>query len=154
MREHHVVEAVLDAFVELTALHAAAVAAAEKGWTTLAKYDRADLRCAACPYRRSLTDRPMVNPTTFSVEWKGRRCALGPTIQFKLIQRLSWHTERYYSYDDLMENVWKGRYSRSTVRSAVKRLRQALYQAGMDDLAKAIKGRGECYGLILHQGGF
>lgn len=154
MRQHELVETILDAFAELAALHAAAAATAERAWSLLAEHDEADLRCPACRHQACPSGRPVVNTTTFSVEWRGRLCALGPTIQFKLIQRLSRRTERYYPYTDLMEDVWDRRCSNTTVRSAVKRLRRALCDAGMDDLAEAIKGRGECYGLFLNGDGF
>ena len=91
----------------------------------------------------------MVNPTTFTVEWNGRRCNLGPSILFKLIYLLARRPDRYLTYDILMENVWERRCSNTTIRSAVKRLRRALRDAGMSELAAAIKGWGECYGVFL-----
>jgi DNA-binding response OmpR family regulator len=94
-------------------------------------------------------DRLMVDPMTFTVEWHGQHCNLGPTILFKLIQRLARRPGRYFTYDILMKDVWERRCSNATIRSAVKRLRRAMRDAGMPELADAIRGRGECYGVFL-----
>jgi DNA-binding response OmpR family regulator len=91
----------------------------------------------------------MVNPTTFTVEWHGQRCDLGPSILFKLIQRLARRPDHYFTYDILMEEVWEQRCSNTTIRSAVKRLRRAMRDAGMHELATAIRGRRECYGVFI-----
>ena len=87
---------------------------------------------------------------TFTVEWRDLRCDLGPSILFKLIQRLSRRPGRYFTYDILMEDIWERRCANTTVRSAIKRLRRALCDAGMHELAAAIRGRRECYGLFLN----
>jgi len=152
MQQHELFEFVLDAFAELATLHAAAAAAAERAWSMLAKHDESDLQgvsCSDCHRGYLPHDRLMVNPTTFTVEWHGQRCDLGPSILFKLIQRLARRPGRYFTYDILMEDVWEQRCSNTTVRSAVKRLRRAMRDAGMPELAAAIRGRGECYGLFL-----
>jgi DNA-binding response OmpR family regulator len=156
MRQQQLVEIILDAFAELATLHAAAAAAAERAWSVLSEHDDLDVRgiaCSQCHHGRFVSDRLRVDTATFTVEWHGRRCDLGPGIPFKLLQRLSRHPDRYYSYSILMTDVWERRCSTSTVRSAVKRLRQALCEVGMDDLADAIKGCGECYGLFLNGDG-
>ena len=49
-----------------------------------------------------------------------------------------------------MDDVWDRRCADTTVRSAVKRLRRALCDADMSDLADAIRGRGQCYGVFLN----
>jgi DNA-binding response OmpR family regulator len=156
MRHHELVEIILDAFAELATLHAAAAAAAERAWSVLSEHEDLELRgvaCGQCRHRQLAVDRPRVDAATFTVEWHGRRCDLGPGILFKLLQRLSRHADRYYPYSILMTDVWERRCSKTTVRSAVKRLRRALCEGGMDDLADAIKGRGECYGLFLNGDG-
>ena len=153
MRQHELAEMILDAFAELATLHAAAAATAEGAWSAMAEHDEADLRripCARCQHRQLPAGRPLVNAATFSVEWRGRRCDLGPSILFKLIQRLLRRPDRYYPYDILMDDVWDRRCSNTTVRSAVKRLRRALCNAGMSDLADAIRGRERCYGVFLN----
>jgi DNA-binding response OmpR family regulator len=151
MQQHELFEFLLDTFAELATLHAAAAAAAEQAWSVLAKHE-ADLQGVSCgdSHRGCLShDRLMVNPTTFTVEWHGQRCDLGPSILFKLIQRLAHRPGRYFTYDILMEDVWEQRCSNTTIRSAVKRLRRAMRDAGMPELATAIRGRGECYGVFL-----
>ena len=147
MRQHELVETILDAFAELATLHAAAATTAERAWSALAEQDEADMRqmpCARCQHRQLPTGRPLANAATFSVAWQGRRCDLGPSILFKLIQRLLRRPDRFYPYDVLMDDVWDRRCSNTTVRSAVKRLRRALCDAGMRDLADAIRGRERC----------
>lgn len=153
MRQHELAETILDAFAELATLHAAAAATAERAWSALAEHDDADLQgvsCARCQHRQLSAGRPLVNAATFSVEWRGRRCDLGPSILFRLIQRLLRRPDRYYPYDILMDDVWDRRCSDTTVRSAITRLRQALRAAGMSDLADAINGCGQCYGVFLN----
>jgi len=156
MPQQELFETVLDAFAELAALHAAAAAAAERAWSVLAKHDDLDVQgiaCARCGSYQLPADRPRIDAATFTVEWHGRRCSLGPSILFKLLQRLLRRPDRYCPYDILMADVWERRCSNTTVRSAIKRLRRALCQAGLDDLAEAIRGRGQCYGLILNGDG-
>lgn len=157
MRQQEMVEIILDAFAELATLHAAAAAVAERTWSVLSEHDDPDVRglaCSQCRHRYLASDRLRVDAATFTVEWHGRRCDLGPGIPFKLLQRLARHPDRYYPYSILMDDVWERRCSKTTVRSAIKRLRRALCEGGMDDLADAIQGRGECYGLFLNGDGF
>ena len=152
MQQQELVETILGAFAELAALNSAATATAERAWSVLAEHDTLesqDFTCARCNDRLAV-NRPRIDTSTFTVEWRGRRCDLGPSILFKLLQRLSRRPDRFYPYDVLMIDVWQRRCSNTTVRSAIKRLRRALCDAGMDDLADAIKGRRECYGLILN----
>lgn len=154
MQHPDLTETILDAFAELVALHTAAAAAAERVWSALAEHGGRGERAIVCPkchHRQLVSGRPRTDATTFSVSWRGRRCDLGPGISFKLMQRLSQFPNRYYSYDTLMADVWQRRCSNSTVRSAVKRLRRALCDADMADLAAAIRGRGVCYGMILEE---
>ena len=118
MHQHELIEFLLDAFAELATLHAAAAATAEGAWSVLAKHDEADLQdvSRSDSHRRCLPqDRLMVNPMTFTVEWHGQRCDLGPSILFKLIQRLARRPGRYFTYDILMKDVWEQRCSNTTV---------------------------------------
>jgi DNA-binding response OmpR family regulator len=144
MQQHELLEFVLDTFAELATLHTAAAAAAERAWSVLDKHGDQQRGCLP-------RDGLMVNPATFTVEWHGQRCDLGPTMLFKLIQRLARRPGRYLTYDILMEDVWEQRCSNTTIRSAVKRLRRALCDARMPELAAAIRGRRECYGLFLDE---
>lgn len=152
MENHELLKFVLDTFTELTALHAAAAIAAERVRSVLAKhYEDVShgVTCNGLHQGCVLQDQLMVDPTDFTMKWNGRCCYLGPTILFKLIQQLARRPGRYFTYDILMETVWERRCSNSTIRSAVKRLRRAMRDAGMPEPANAIKGRRECYGIFL-----
>ena len=84
MQQHELFEFLLDTFAELATLHAAAATTAERAWSVLAKHDEADLQgvsCSDCHQGCLPHDRLMINPTTFTVEWHGQRCDLGPTIR-------------------------------------------------------------------------
>jgi DNA-binding response OmpR family regulator len=153
MRQSELIETMIDAFGELAALHNAAAAIAERALSALTDYRKIverDETCRKFQCQQIPSDRPMVNPSTFTVVWQGRHCHLGPSILFKLIERLSRQPDRFYPYDILLDEVWDGLRSNTAIRSAVKRLRRALCEAGMVDLAGAIKGRGKCYGLFLN----
>ncbi len=152
MQQYELSQFLLDTFAELATLHAAAAEIAEQAWSMLAKEDEVDLHgffSGDFPHGCLSEERLTVNAMTFTVEWHGLRCNLGPTILFKLIQRLARRPGRYFTYDILMEDVWERRCSNATVRSAVKRLRRAMRDAGMSELAAAIRGRGESYGVFL-----
>jgi DNA-binding response OmpR family regulator len=75
----------------------------------------------------------------FSVLWKGAECSLGPTLSFRLFCRLARTPGRAVTVEDLLDDVWGGRRSEPTVRSAVRQLRARLRQGGMADLADAIR---------------
>lgn len=82
-----------------------------------------------------LTDRSML-----SVTFRGKTCFLGNTLPFRLLSRLAERPNAYVTYEDLLSDVWHGNRSDSTVRSAVKSLRNKLRQAGLAELADAIDG--------------
>lgn len=119
----------------------------------------------ACPVRRghsnngpssdsfSAGDRPIVDQSTLSVSWAGKSCHLGYTILFRLADRMSRRPNQYVTADQLLREVWDGGLrSADTIRSNVRRLRERLSLAGMQDLAAAIRGRGGRYGLFLNDG--
>lgn len=83
---------------------------------------------------------PGANRGTFSVEWKGQQCFLGNTLPFLLFEQLAAKPNRYIPVTELIEVVWGGRREASTIRGVVKRLRDRLREAGMDQLADAIDG--------------
>lgn len=91
-----------------------------------------------------------IDRATFSVRWDSRECVLGATISFRLFERLARRPNHYASHAQLLEDVWGGTRSVSTIRSAVGELRKSLAVAGMGDLAQMIDGqhRGH-YGLML-----
>ncbi|MCE9591312.1 MAG: winged helix-turn-helix domain-containing protein [Planctomycetes bacterium] len=90
-----------------------------------------------------------VSSATCSVEWRGHRCVLGPSLPFRLLYCLSGHPGRFFPYGLLMEQVWRGHVSDEAVRAIVKRLRRSLKDAGMADLAAAICGQDRSYALFL-----
>lgn len=153
MQQNELHEFLLDTLAELATLHADAAAVAERAWSALNQQDKDnphnlphDDQHQSCLPR----DRLLVNPTIFIVEWHGRCCHLGPTILFKLMQRLARRPGRYLTYDTLLEDVWGRPCSDAAIRSAIKRLRHILRDAGMPELAAAIKGQTECYGIFLN----
>lgn len=94
--------------------------------------------------------RPIVDTSTFSVRWNGKQCHLGGMIPFRFIERLARRLNHFVPYEQLMVDVWDGnRRSRATIRAVARDLRSALIEAGMDDLASAIKGEHQTYGLML-----
>lgn len=92
-----------------------------------------------------LIDQPML-----SVVYRGKRCFLGNTLPFRLIERLASQPNRYFSNDQLLEEVWHDLVSKEAIRSVVKVLRAKLRQAGMNAIAAVIDGtvRGH-YALML-----
>lgn len=93
---------------------------------------------------------PVVDPITRAVLWNGRVCHLAPGVPFRLFEKLAARPNRLFSYDQLIEHVWHGApRSDETLRSQARRIRRLLRDAGMHDLADALKGRSRHYGLIL-----
>ena len=85
-------------------------------------------------------DRPVADRTLLSVRWRGKTCFLGNTLPFRLLDRLARRPNQYFSYEQLLDDVWEGPRSFSAIRSVVKVLRRKLVEAGMDDLANTIDG--------------
>lgn len=99
---------------------------------------------------RASTPLPIANVAKFSVAWDGKECSLGNTLLFWLFHRLATSANQYVTHEELLESVWHGERSESTVRGAVKRLRDQLAAAGMMDLAKSVDGTVTgYYGLIF-----
>lgn len=99
------------------------------------------------------TDRstkPVVDEATFCIIWQDHTCYLGNTLLFWLFHRLAQSSNQYIAHVDLLEDVWHGERQSSSIRGVVKRLRDELIAADMEQLASAINGRvyGH-YGLIL-----
>ncbi len=66
--------------------------------------------------------------------------ALEDQLGLRLFRRLLRSHNQYLDYTELLEQVWEGIRSPSTIRSAVKILRRQLNQAGMSEVAQAIVG--------------
>jgi DNA-binding response OmpR family regulator len=88
--------------------------------------------------------------STFTVRWDGRSCALGHSMAFRLLERLARRPNEYISMDRLLEELWTGPRTYSTVRSTVCRLKVRLGEDGLRDLAERIDGRVRGhYALVL-----
>jgi DNA-binding response OmpR family regulator len=94
--------------------------------------------------------RPMIDHSTFTVEWRGRKCRLGHHLSLKLLDRLCRRPGQYISHEEFLHEVWEARRSPETIRSAIRELRRRLRAANMSELADAIQAQGSCYGLILY----
>jgi DNA-binding response OmpR family regulator len=77
---------------------------------------------------------------TYSLHWETRVCVLGHTMAFELMERLCRRPNEYIQVDRLIDELWSGPRTYSTVRSTVCRLRGKLRVAGMTDLAAMIDG--------------
>jgi DNA-binding response OmpR family regulator len=86
--------------------------------------------------RSSLT----IDRGLWSITFRGKACFLGNTLPFRFLSHLAQRPNRYFSYDELLTDVWQGTRSDSAVRSVVKTLRSKLRQSGLADLATAIDG--------------
>ncbi|NUQ51381.1 MAG: winged helix-turn-helix domain-containing protein [Phycisphaerales bacterium] len=93
-----------------------------------------------------------IERTTYTVRWGDRRCRLGNTTAFALIEQLARRPNEYISVDRLLDDLWTGARTYSTVRSTVYRLKRKLHESAMQDLADLIDGRtyGH-YALLLAQ---
>jgi DNA-binding response OmpR family regulator len=94
--------------------------------------------------------RPMIDHSTFCVEWEGRTCRLGHRLSLKLLDRLCRRPGQYIPHEEFLHEVWEARRSPETIRSAIRELRRRLRAAKMGELADAIHGHGKCYGLMLY----
>lgn len=97
--------------------------------------------------------RPVADNTLLSIRWRGKSCFLGNTIPFWFFERLARRPNQYFSYQQLLDDVWEGPRTSSAIHSVAKVLRRKLGEAGMADLARAIDGSvyGH-YGLRLDRG--
>lgn len=81
-----------------------------------------------------------IDEDTLSVIFRSKPCFLGNTIQLRLFRYLLRRRNQYVGHAELLEQVWDGIVSPSTIRSAIKVLRRQLRQAGMDAVADAVVG--------------
>lgn len=97
-------------------------------------------------------NRPRLDVGTWAVEYQGKRCQLGNSLKFKLLERLLRRPNRYVSYDTLFADVWTAVRDASSVRSVMKELRAMLRAAGMSNVADAIDGHvAHHYAIILNR---
>ena len=77
----------------------------------------------------------VVDRETFSVRWRGKKCDLGHTKEFMLIESLNRRVNRFVSNVDLMDEVWEGGDPEAnTIQKTVSNLRRKLKVAEMGDL--------------------
>jgi DNA-binding response OmpR family regulator len=93
--------------------------------------------------------RPLIDHSTFSVEWNGQRCHLGNRLLLKLLDRLCRRPGQFVSHEELLHEVWEARRCPETIRSAIRELRRRLREDKMTELAAAIQSQGKSYGLVL-----
>ena len=98
------------------------------------------LELSQSPEDAKNSHRPMVDAATFSVRWRNETCFLGNTLPFRLFARLARSPNQYIAHLDLLDDVWGGDRRDSTIRGVIKRLRDRLDEAGMEELAKSIDG--------------
>ena len=82
----------------------------------------------------------LLDPQLLSVVYRGKRCFLGNTLPYRLLERLAGQPNRYVSYETLLDEVWHNQRSREAVRSVVKVLRAKLRSAGLGTVAAIIDG--------------
>lgn len=87
---------------------------------------------------------------SYVVRWGDRQCVLGHTLAFEVLERLARRPNEYISTESLLDELWIGHRTPSTVRSTVSRLRSRLRSSGLGPVGSRIDGsvRGH-YGLML-----
>ena len=97
-----------------------------------------------------ISSRPSCDPASLTITWRERRCQFVNELRFRLFERLARRPNVYVTNYQLQQDVWQGHLrSRDTIRSTVRLLRRDLCLAGMPELAAAIRGKQQRYGLIL-----
>ena len=83
----------------------------------------------------------VIDAALLTVRFRGKACFLGNTLPFRFLAGLARRPDRYFTYEELLADVWEGCCrSDASVRSVVKVLRRKLREAGMGELADAIDG--------------
>jgi hypothetical protein len=92
--------------------------------------------------------KPVANRETFTIEYGGRECPLGNTMEFALFERLSQRPGIYLSISVLINEVWTGRNPETnTIQKTVSTLKKKLRDAGMESLTIDGSNKGH-YSLI------
>jgi DNA-binding response OmpR family regulator len=95
---------------------------------------------AIVPSINAGTPRLRLERATYTLYWEDRTCVLGHTKAFEVMERLCRRPNEYIQMDRLIDDLWSGRRTYSTVRSTVCRLKGKLRAGGMTDLAVLIDG--------------
>ncbi|ALO34130.1 two-component system response regulator [Colwellia sp. MT41] len=84
-----------------------------------------------------------LDPVSHRVAINGRSLDLGPT-EFRLLHFFMTHTERVYSREQLLDNVWGTNVyvEDRTVDVHIRRLRKAISGEGHDDFVQTVRGAG------------
>jgi hypothetical protein len=144
MRSPQSTEAIRQTLMELSQAHVTAALCVSR-LQELVGTDAASVPAGA-------TKIPRADEAKFAILCGSRRCYLGYTKCFRLFVRLLRRANHYVSYDSLLRDVWDGDVkSPDTVRSAVRELKHKLRRARMTKIARAIRGQGRHYGLILER---
>jgi two-component system phosphate regulon response regulator PhoB len=94
-----------------------------------------------------------LDPVSHHVTIKGEVLDLGPT-EFRLLHFFMTHTERVYSREQLLDNVWGTNVyvEDRTVDVHIRRLRKAISGAGHEDFIQTVRGAGYRFsGKIAHK---
>ena len=76
-----------------------------------------------------------IDRCTFSVSYKGKTCALGNTMAFRLIERLNNAKGFYVDIGTLIRDVWKNKVvSDGAVQHQIGTLRKKLRKAGIANI--------------------
>jgi len=90
---------------------------------------------SALPRIRAAKHKFSVCEDTLAVHYLGRRCDLGNTNEFRLIQRLARRPNNYVPYQTIIDEVWDGHVvGKRSVQKAASNLNRKLREAGIDDL--------------------
>ncbi len=84
-----------------------------------------------------------LDPVAHRVAINGKPIDLGPT-EFRLLHFFMTHTERVYSREQLLDNVWGTNVyvEDRTVDVHIRRLRKAISGAGHEDFVQTVRGAG------------
>ena len=84
-----------------------------------------------------------LDPVTHRVAINGKSLDLGPT-EFRLLHFFMTHTERVYSREQLLDNVWGTNIyvEDRTVDVHIRRLRKAISGEGHEDFVQTVRGAG------------
>lgn len=85
----------------------------------------------------------MLNPASRLITCRGREIELGD-IEFRMLHFFMTHPERVYSRAQLLDEVWGDRVfvEERTVDVHIRRLRQTLEPAGLEELLETVRGVG------------
>ena len=85
----------------------------------------------------AMFDRPIVDTVAMTVTWRGKRCPLGYTRLFDLIERLARNPGRWVPYERLLREVWNDEMlDDGAIKVAMTRLKAKLADHGMKELAE------------------